>query len=180
VRSVIAHTLAALAASGQALLAQAPGTPVPSSWLQGRTLVVRHLGFSIGAPTAKWMWTQASNPAQFHATSPDERQRFSVVVVVPDRPRPLDQAEADGYIDGFAERQEERGHKVESKRCTSWAAMPAGFRCSVSVKTTDRRTVQYIAYIVSTTRFYSISYLGPGTAEPAGFTAFAASFKLLR
>jgi len=180
VRSVIVCTALALAVSGQPLLAQARGTSVPSSWLQGRTLIVRHLGFSIDAPNTKWTWTQTSSPDQFHATSPDGSKRFSVVVVIPDKPRPLDQAEADGYIEGFAESQQKRGYKVENKRCTPWPGVAAGFRCSVSVKTTDQRTAQYVAYITSTTRFYSISYLGQGTAEPAEFTAFAASFRLVK
>lgn len=180
VRHVIGHTVLALAISGQPLVAQAPGTPVPPSLLNGRTLTVQHLGFSIDAPEVKWSWTQASNPEQFHCSSPDGTKRFSVVVVIPEKPRPLDRAEADGYIDGFTETQQRRGFKVDRKGCAGWSGVPSGFRCSVSGKTGDQTVVQYIAYIVSTTRFYSISHLGLGTVEPSEFTAFAASFKLFK
>jgi hypothetical protein len=76
--------------------------------LRGRTLMLQRLGFSIDAPDARWTWTQASNPDQFHCPSPDRSKRFSVFVTIPEKLRPLDQAEADGEVAGLAESQEAR------------------------------------------------------------------------
>ena len=156
--------------------------PVPASAFKGKTLVVPDLGFSIDSPGPKWTWTKMANPAarlvQFYADDSDANDRFIVAVQQPDAPRPLDKADADGFIAGVAQAREQKGWKVGPKGCVPWAGVEAGWRCAFSAESQAKERIQYVAYAVSTTRFYAVQYVGSG--EPASFKSFAASFRLLK
>jgi hypothetical protein len=171
-----------LVALGLATAAQAQPVAVPASAFRDSLLRVPELGFQIASPGRDWAWTKAPHPAgkvvQYDVASPDATMKFMVNVVKPDAPQVLDLAEANGFVAGVAKRRVEAGWKADGRSCAPWAGMPAGFRCEVTLTDIDRQAFQYIAYIVSTDRFYAVQSLSTKREESPTFKAFAASFKL--
>ena len=171
-----------LVALGLATAAQAQPVAVPASAFRDSLLRVPELGFQIASPGRDWAWTKAPHPAgkavQYDVASPDATQKFMVNVVKPDAPQVLDLAEANGFVSGVAKRRVEAGWKADGRSCAPWAGMPAGFRCEVTLTDLDRQAFQYIAYIVSTDRFYAVQSLSTKKEESTAFKAFAASFRL--
>ena len=157
--------------------------PVPPSAFKGKTLIAPDLGFSIESPGPKWTWTKSVNPAaklvQFNATSPDTGERFTVMVLQPDAPRPLDKAEADGFAAGVAEAQGRQGNKVGPRSCAPWAGMQGGWRCAFPMETAQKEQVQFVGYVVSTKRFYAVQYFNVGSGEPPPFKTFAAALPVM-
>jgi hypothetical protein len=165
-----------------AAAAQAQPVAVPASAFRGDVLRVPELGFQIASPGTDWTWTKAPHPAakavQYDVASPDATMKFMVNVVKADAPRTLDLDEANGFVAGVAQRRTEAGWKADGRRCAPWAGMPAGFRCEVTLTDTDRQAFQYIAYIVSSDRFYAVQSLSTKKGESPAFKAFAGSFRL--
>jgi hypothetical protein len=128
-------------------------------------------------PVKDWAWTKAPHPAgrsvQYDVASPDATMKFMVNVVKPDAPQVLDLTEANGFVSGV-----EAGWQADGRSCAPWVGMPAGFRCQVTLTDTDKQPFQYIAYIVSTDRFYAVQSLSTKKEEAPAFKAFAASFRL--
>jgi hypothetical protein len=165
-----------------AAAAQAQPLAVPASAFRDNLLRVPELGFQIASPGKDWAWTKTPHPAgkavQYDVASPDATMKFMVNVVKPEAPQVLDLTEANGFVSGVAKRRVEAGWKADGRSCARWAGMPAGFRCQVTLTDTDGQPFQYIAYIVSTDRFYAVQSLSTKKEEAPAFRAFAASFKL--
>jgi hypothetical protein len=81
--------------------------------------------------------------------------KFMVNVVKPDAPRALDLDEARGFVSGVAKRRVEAGWSDERREVRALGRDAGGFRCEVTLTDTDKQPFQYIAYIVSTDRFYA-------------------------
>lgn len=160
-----------------AAAAQAQPVAVPASAFRDNLLRVPELGFQIASPGKDWAWTKAPHPAgrsvQYDVASPDATMKFMVNVVKPDAPQVLDLTEANGFVSGV-----EAGWQADGRSCAPWVGMPAGFRCQVTLTDTDKQPFQYIAYIVSTDRFYAVQSLSTKKEEAPAFKAFAASFRL--
>jgi len=173
---------AALVLVALAAAAQAQPVALPASAFRDSLLRVPELGFQIASPGKDWAWTKAPHPAgkavQYDVASPDATMKFMVNVVKPDAPRALDLDEARGFVSGVAKRRVEAGWTTNGEKCAPWAGMPAGFRCEVTLTDTDKQPFQYIAYIVSTDRFYAIQSLSTKKEESPAFKAFAGSFRL--
>jgi hypothetical protein len=175
---------AALVLVALATAAQAQPIALPASAFRDNLLRVPELGFQIASPGKDWAWTKAPHPAgkavQYDVASPDATMKFMVNVVKPDAPQVLDLTEANGFVSGVAKRRIEAGWTADGRSCAPWVGMPAGFRCQVTLTDTDKQPFQYIAYIVSTDRFYAVQSLSTQKGESRAFQAFAASFKLQR
>lgn len=173
---------AALVLLGLAAAAQAQPVAVPASAFRDNVLRVPELGFEVASPGKDWAWTKAPHPrgkaVQYDVASPDATMKFMLNVVKPDAPQALDLAEAKGFVSGVARRRVEAGWTAKGEACAPWPAMAAGFRCEVTLVDTDRQPFQYIAYIVSTDRFYAVQSLSTKKEESPAFKAFAASFRL--
>jgi hypothetical protein len=173
---------AALVLVALAAAAQAQPVAVPASAFRDDLLRVPELGFQIASPGKDWAWTKVPHPAgkavQYDVASPDATMKFMVNVVKPDAPQALDLVEAKGFVSGVARRRVEAGWTTNGEKCAPWAGMPAGFRCEVTLTDIDKQPFQYIAYIVSTDRFYAIQSLSTKKEESPAFKAFAASFRL--
>lgn len=167
------------------LLAQDVGKPVPPEWVTSGKLTVTQKNFAVSAP-ADWSWRQLDLAAVdgakmtgFVAVSPDDTNRFVVTVWEKSSPKALTQGDAEGYVRGMRE-----------SLATGWGAsnvqiqdteipLPGSSYIRVMLTSPDGTTSYQFRYFVYGNLSYSLIANGPESTEPASFTAFARSFRLI-
>jgi hypothetical protein len=180
---IAALTLSLIVAAG-ALAQPSPG-PVPPEMIRGRTLVVERANFSIELPGEGWQWEQLLNPTHpapdslgtYLAVNP-QTKAYYIVTLPGGKVDHIDDEFVRGGMAAVRDRSPEAKESLRYGR--SDIPIPGSLRYRFEQSYPNVGRQHTYAYTIATGTVVMLLDITPEAEEPADFTRFVKSFRLLR